>query len=91
MTAEIKSAEMNRNEEGNFVGKTIFTLENHKSPYEITFFSKKGKDWEYSLSFAGEPGSEEEFLQADEVLEADDDLFDQLLDAAIDAQEESAE
>lgn len=87
MSLEILSAEMSRNEDNNYVGRTIFTLENHKAPYEITFFSKKGKEWEYSLSFAGEPGSEEQFLEADELLENDDDIFDQLLDAALDQQE----
>lgn len=86
MRFEIQRAEMSLNEDGNYVGRTIFTLENHKAPYEITFFSKKGKEWEYSLSFAGEPGSEEQFLEADELLENDDELFDDLLDAALDQQ-----
>ncbi|MFC3746755.1 hypothetical protein [Paenibacillus sp. GCM10012306] len=87
MAAEIVSAEMRRNEDGSFVGRTVFTLENHTSPYEITFYSKKGSEWDYSLSFAGEPGSEEQFLQTDTLLEEDDEIFNQLLDAAIDAQE----
>lgn len=86
MRFEIQRAEMSLNEDENYVGRTIFTLENHKAPYEITFFSKKGKEWEYSLSFAGEPGSEEQFLEADELLENDDELFDDLLDAALDQQ-----
>lgn len=37
MNLEIVSAEMSRKEDKSYVGRTIFTLENHKAPYEITF------------------------------------------------------
>lgn len=87
MSIKIISAEMNRKEDRSYVGRTIFTLENHKSPYEITFFSTRGTEWDYSLSFAGEPGSEEQFLETDALLENDDDVFNELLDAALDKQE----
>ncbi|WP_339314729.1 hypothetical protein [Paenibacillus sp. FSL R10-2734] len=87
MNLEIVSAEMSRKEDKSYVGRTIFTLENHKAPYEITFFSTRGTEWDYSLSFAGEPGSEEQFLETDALLENDDDLYNQLLDAALDKQE----
>ncbi|AIQ24210.1 hypothetical protein NYE25_06110 [Paenibacillus sp. FSL E2-8871] len=87
MNLEIVSAEMSRKEDKSYVGRTIFTLENHKAPYEITFFSTRGTEWDYSLSFAGEPGSEEQFLETDALLENDDDVYNQLLDAALDKQE----
>ncbi|WP_410511383.1 hypothetical protein PaeBR_14945 [Paenibacillus sp. BR2-3] len=87
MMVEITAADMRRNEDGSFVGKTIFSLDNHKAKYEITFFSKRGSEWDYSLSFADEPGNEEQFLQTDALLENNDDVYNQLLDAAIDAQE----
>ncbi|AIQ36061.1 MULTISPECIES: hypothetical protein [Paenibacillus] len=87
MNLEIVSAEMSRKEDKSYVGRTIFTLENHKAPYEITFFSTRGTEWDYSLSFAGEPGSEEQFLETDALLENDDDIYNQLLDAALDKQE----
>lgn len=87
MEIKIISAEMRRHEDRSFVGKTIFSMDNHKANYEITFFSTRGTEWDYSLSFAGEPGSEEQFLETDAVLENDDDAYNQLLDAALDAQE----
>ncbi|BCG59227.1 hypothetical protein [Paenibacillus sp. URB8-2] len=87
MSVSVTEAAMRRNEEGNYVGRTVFTLEGHAAQYEITFFSKKGKEWDYSLSFAGEPGSEEQFLELDAKLEEDDELFDRLLDAALDAED----
>ncbi|WP_313637280.1 hypothetical protein MHH52_15020 [Paenibacillus sp. FSL K6-0276] len=87
MNLEIVSAEMSRKEDRSYVGRTIFTLENHKAPYEITFFSTRGTEWDYSISFAGEPGSEEQFLETDALLENDDDVYNQLLDAALDKQE----
>ncbi|SET28623.1 hypothetical protein [Paenibacillus sp. NFR01] len=87
MNVDIQKAELKSVEEGGYVGRTVFALEGHKFPYEVTFYSKNGSDWDYSLSFAGEPGSEEQFLQADEQLEKDDDLYNLLLDAALDTQE----
>ncbi|AIQ18629.1 hypothetical protein NST99_18225 [Paenibacillus sp. FSL L8-0470] len=87
MNVQIIKAELKREEDKSYVGRTVFTLDNHKSPYEITFFSKRGSEWDYSFSFAGEPGSEEQFLEIDTLLENDDDLFNQLLDAALDTQD----
>lgn len=86
MNVEIVKAELKREEDKSFIGRTVFTIEQHNSPYEITFFSKRGSEWDYSLSFAGEPGSEEQFLEVDTLLEHDDDFFNQLLDAALDTQ-----
>ncbi|AIQ52971.1 MULTISPECIES: hypothetical protein [Paenibacillus] len=91
MNVEIVKAELKREEDRSFIGRTVFTVEQHTSPYEITFFSKRGSEWDYSLSFAGEPGSEEQFLEVDGLLENDDDFFNQLLDAALDTQEEPVE
>ncbi|WP_379134322.1 hypothetical protein [Paenibacillus sp. sgz500958] len=87
MTLEITKAELSRNEDGSFVGRAIFSLANHQANYEITFFSKKGSEWEYSLSFSGEPGSEEQFLEVDALLETDDEIYNQLLDAVIAVQD----
>ncbi|WP_342561159.1 hypothetical protein NST84_15895 [Paenibacillus sp. FSL R7-0345] len=91
MNVEIVKAELKQEEDKSFVGRTVFTVEQHMNPYEITFFSKRGSEWDYSLSFAGEPGSEEQFLEVDGLLENDDDFFNQLLDAALDTQEDAGE
>lgn len=80
MLATIVQATLKQAPDG-YVGTVEFTLENHKSAYEATFYSKKGRDWDYSLNFAHESGSEEELLIADALLVDDDELFDQLLDA----------
>lgn len=84
MNLTIVNAEMNKEGDGSFLGKTIFRVDSHAADYEITFFSKNGKDWDYSLNYANEPGVEEQFLQVDEAIEQDDALFDDLLDAAVD-------
>ncbi|MBW4840180.1 MAG: hypothetical protein KZY74_12345 [Paenibacillaceae bacterium] len=81
---KIVRAEMKREEDGSYLGKTVFEVNSHKAGYEITFFSTKGKDWDYSLHYAGEPGIEEQLLEVDARLEEDDDWFDTLLDAALD-------
>ncbi|MCL6603454.1 MAG: hypothetical protein K6T94_11310 [Paenibacillus sp.] len=91
MAITILSAEMRRHEDRSFVGKTVFSVDNHKANYEITFFSTRGTEWDYSLSFAGEPGSEEEMLQTDALLESNDDVYNELLDAALDTQEVEGE
>ncbi|MMZ58932.1 hypothetical protein D3C76_639590 [compost metagenome] len=85
MNLTIVSAEMKKDGDGAFIGRTIFRVESHTADYEITFFSKNGKDWDYSLNYALESGVEEQFQQVDEAIEQSDDLFDDLLDAAVDA------
>ncbi|WP_442956182.1 hypothetical protein [Paenibacillus sp. USHLN196] len=82
---EIISAEMRREDEKSFVGNTVFRTEGGKSVYEITFMSKNGKDWDYSLHFTEQSGDEDELMRMDELLENDDDLYNQLLDAALEA------
>ncbi|WP_397330595.1 hypothetical protein [Paenibacillus polymyxa] len=82
---EIISAEMRREGEKGYVGNTVYRTEGEKSVYEITFMSKNGKDWDYSLHFTEQSGDEEELLRMDELLENDDDLYNQLLDAALEA------
>nr|WP_272036737.1 hypothetical protein [Paenibacillus sp. JJ-100] len=82
---EIMRAEMHREDEKSFVGSTVFKADGNKSVYEVTFMSKNGKDWDYSLHFTEQSGDEEELLKMDELLENDDDLYNQLLDAALDA------
>ncbi|MEK4365570.1 hypothetical protein MKX68_24305 [Paenibacillus sp. FSL M8-0212] len=82
---EIISAEMRREGEKGYVGNTVYRTEGEKSVYEITFMSKNGKDWDYSLHFTEQSGDEDELLRMDELLENDDDLYNQLLDAALEA------
>ncbi|MDR0267531.1 hypothetical protein [Paenibacillus sp.] len=88
MEYQIIKADMKQNEDKQYLGHVTFTLAGQRSQYEITLFSKKGKDWDYSLNYAGESGIEEEFLKADELLEEDDDLFDALVDAALESMEQ---
>ncbi|MHA0857224.1 hypothetical protein [Paenibacillus sp. CMAA1364] len=87
MNLQIKHTDMKRNEDDHFVGHTVFSIEGQKDTFEITFFSKRGKEWDYSLNFFKDPGSEEDLMRLDEILVEDDDLYNQLLDAAIEAQE----
>ncbi|MFD1175743.1 hypothetical protein ACFQ3W_05415 [Paenibacillus puldeungensis] len=79
----IVEAEMHKQEDGSYIGKTVFQVESHKAGYEITFYSKKGHDWDYSLHYAGESGMEEQFIAVDARLEEDDEWFDALLNAAL--------
>lgn len=85
--ATVISATMRQEEDGTFLGQAVFNMEGQKSTFEISFFSKKGKEWDYSLHYAEGERIEEELLAIDELLEEDDDLFDMLLDAARDAME----
>lgn len=82
MKFTIVDAQMRKDEEGALVGSTVFEVEGHKAAYEITFYSKRGKEWDYSLNYAKESGIEAEFLSVDAKLEEDDDWFDELLEAA---------
>ncbi|MNN61462.1 hypothetical protein D3C81_1766970 [compost metagenome] len=88
MNLTIVTAEMKKAEDGTYLGKTIFRAESHKADYEITFYSKRGNDWDYSLSYANEPGVEEQLIEVDQAIEQNDELFDRLLDAAWDTLQE---
>lgn len=85
--ATVISATMRQEEDGSFLGQAVFKMEGQKSAFEISLFSKKGKEWDYSLHYAEGERIEEELLAIDELLEEDDDLFDMLLDAARDTME----
>lgn len=78
----IQQAQMTKDENGVYLGQVVFGVNGHESVYEITFYSKRGKEWDYSLHFAGEPRVEEEMMEMDSWIEENDDLFDYLLDAA---------
>ncbi len=84
MELELISAVMQRQEDETYLGRTVFKVIGHKQDYEITFFSKRGKEWDYSLHFANESGDEDELLAVDARIEEDDEWFDRLLDAAMD-------
>lgn len=82
MNLKVIEASMTHNEEEGFIGRVLFQLGGQPTDYEITFYSQKGKDWGYSLSFGKESGKEEDIVAIEEMLEQDDDLFDSLLHAA---------
>ena len=83
MKWEILGAEMTYSKEDGYMGKVRFTLEGHRSRYEVMLQSDKGNNWSYSLSFTEDSGIEEEIESAEQLLEEDDDLFDALVDAAM--------
>ena len=86
MNVTIIHAEMTHDRENGYRGNVQFEAEGHKHPYEITLQlnSLRGTTWDYSLRFAKDPGSEEEIGAVEAAIEADDDLFDRLIDAAAD-------
>ena len=88
MKLNVITASMKKEVDGSFLGKTIFQANEDSTKYEITFFSKRGKDWDYSLHFADDPGKEELLLAVDAHIEQSDDDFDELLDAALNNMDE---
>ncbi|SFL80119.1 hypothetical protein SAMN03159341_1107 [Paenibacillus sp. 1_12] len=78
---QILDASMVYSKEDGHVGKVSFAVENHKQPYEIMLYSKKGKEWSYSLNFLNESGGEEDIEAVEELLE-DDEIYEELVEAA---------
>lgn len=87
MNIEILQAAMHMQDEKARVGVVTFKYEAHAQAYELHLLKERGKDWGYSLVFAGESGSEDEILVVETRLENDDAFFDYLVDAAEDALE----
>lgn len=79
---QILSASMTYSKEEGYVGQVEFQFEGHKYPYEITLYSTQGRDWSYGLHFREQSGSEEDILAVEDVLEENDEYFDQLVEAA---------
>ncbi|CAG7624374.1 hypothetical protein PAECIP111802_01057 [Paenibacillus allorhizosphaerae] len=73
---------MQYNKGDGYVGKVGFQVEGHNLPYEITIFSKDGKDWGYGLFFLKESGNEEQLEAVEELLEDNDEVFELLVNAA---------
>lgn len=78
----VLESSMTHSKEDGYVGKVNFRVENHKQPYEITLYSKNGREWMYSLNFLNESGSEEEIDALEELLEENDEMYELLVDAA---------
>ncbi|MBW7454230.1 hypothetical protein ACFOLF_08775 [Paenibacillus sepulcri] len=91
MNIKIISASMTHDAEEGYKGNVIFEVEGHKYPYEVTLLTKKGKMWDYSLSFSSESGSEEEIFAVEQAIEEDDEIFDRIVEAAEDSLPQSEE
>ncbi|MEK8126886.1 hypothetical protein WMW72_03085 [Paenibacillus filicis] len=85
MDARIIESVMNHSKEDGYLGRVIFQWKEKPTYFELTLQSKNSRDWNYSLSFAKESGSEEDILAVEARLEEDDELFDALIDSAMQA------
>jgi len=75
---------MTFDEKDGYLGHVRFETEGHKQPYELTLQSdKRMNDWNYSLHFWKDSGSEAQFETVEQAIETDDDLFDSLVEAAV--------
>ncbi|MEK0313915.1 hypothetical protein [Cohnella sp. 56] len=88
MNVTIREATLAKDEENGYVGKVVFEVEGHDAPYEMALQSDKGKEWSYSLLFAGSSGSEAQIDAVDRELEENDELFDRMITAAEEALQE---
>lgn len=87
MNINIREAKMEELPDGTLVGAVVFEAEGHRSLYELSLRNEKNH-WDYSLHFSNESGSDEEIAAVSDRIDEDDELFDRLLDAALDALEE---
>lgn len=76
------AAQLTYSDEDKYVGFVRFAVEGHLANYELTLLSKNNYDWQYSLTFYGQSGKEEEIDLVEQQIENDDDLFDSLIEAA---------
>jgi hypothetical protein len=90
METRIIEATLSYEQGKGYTGRVQFQVEGHGQPYEVALFSKNKRIWDYSLMFAKESGSEENMLLMEQMLENDDELFDILVDAAMNSLNETA-
>ncbi|REK77864.1 hypothetical protein DX130_06325 [Paenibacillus paeoniae] len=84
MTVSILDAAMTYSKETGYVGNVKFNVEGHAHAYEIALHSKRGTEWGYGLFFLNESGKEEQLEELEDELEENDEVFDQLVQAAKD-------
>jgi hypothetical protein len=83
MKWKLLHAELSYRPQEGYLGHVHFEVDGHKQPYELTLFSEGNLDeWDYSLHFLRESGSEKEIEFVEQAIEEDDDFFDQLVEAA---------
>jgi hypothetical protein len=90
MAVQVISASLIHDGERSYKGRVQFQVDGHDQTYEVALFSKNKRDWDYSLMFANESGSEQNMFLVEEMLENDDDLFDTLVDAAMNSLDEAS-
>ncbi|MED4599839.1 hypothetical protein P9314_03845 [Paenibacillus validus] len=83
MEVNITEASMTHSKEDGYLGRVVFGVTGQQSAYELTLQSKNARDWSYSLSFTASSGKEEDIYVVESRLEEDDELFDALVDAAM--------
>ncbi|OGX68391.1 MAG: hypothetical protein A2189_09690 [Paenibacillus sp. RIFOXYA1_FULL_44_5] len=83
MQITVLNAKMDYSKENGYVGQVEFSVDGHSYPYEITLHSKYKKDWTYGLHFLKESGKEEDISALEEELEESDEVFDLLVEAAM--------
>lgn len=88
MEIRIIGARTTRDAANGYVAHVQFEAAGHRQPYEATLQSDNGNEWSHSLFFLNESGSEEEIEAVEAALDADDELFGQLIDAAEQAWQE---
>jgi predicted RNase H-like HicB family nuclease len=90
MKINVLNATMTHSETNGYFGQVRFEIDGHKQPYEMTLQSdRRLDDWNYSLNFMNEPGSGEEIDAVERAIEENDDLFDTLVEAAVNSQTET--
>lgn len=83
----IIKANMEYSKAEGYLGHVQFSVEGHEHPYEITLQSMRNKDdWSYALNFLSESGKEEDIEAVEELLE-EDEWFDLLVNAGLQALE----
>ena len=89
MNVQILHATMTFTKEDGHVGAVHFQVEGHPKPYEMALHkSRKAKEWGYGLFFLAGSGDEDLLLEVEDELEENDELYDQLVEAAVAALEQ---
>jgi len=82
MNVEVVYAKLTYSKEDGYIGTLHLNVEGHATQYEMSLQSNKGNEWGYSLFYLNGFGNEEQMLALEDEIETNDDLFDQLIDAA---------
>jgi hypothetical protein len=83
MKLHVIEARMEQDKDRSYSGFVRFRTDSGETVYELSLGSKDGGEWLYNLHFTEASGNDEQMDAVSELIDEDDEIFDELLQSAL--------